>query len=494
VSAGETPPASRSPLDAVLAAATLVVLVVVALAFPPRPFGDSVEYLLMAESWAAHGSPALRPGDMDALRRRAALSGVAVNPDDALGNYFEGRDGRFYCYHFAFYPLLTLPARYVLRAFGADELKAGPLTNAIAFGAAIGAVLLWTPISPFARRAAAALLVSSPALGFLLWPHPEVLSFAMAALALVLGSRGSRGAAILCAAIASIQNPPLVLLAVFEMARPWLLRQSGPLPWPRAMVLILAAVAVVASPLFFLAEFSTVNLAAYETAGAHAFGVGKGLGLLFDPDLGLVRYAPLTVALWLAVLGMAMVHGPARRLEGALAVALVLMMLACSATGNWNHGTTGPSRYVVWLFPLMAYLITMGPTASRLLAAPGRGCRLILVIAVAAQIAVAAHRGGVLSPLDYLEHSRAARAVLDRWPALYRSPEEVFRERTAHTEVDIDGPFIYENDGRCRKALARWKHADALIARCGPLPDSVRPFFQSHPAKDEKGRWVFVDY
>ena len=38
---------------------------------------------------------------------------VAVDPDDALGNYFEGRDGRFYCYHFAFYPLLTLPARWL---------------------------------------------------------------------------------------------------------------------------------------------------------------------------------------------------------------------------------------------------------------------------------------------------------------------------------------------------------------------------------------------
>jgi len=70
----------------------------------------------------------------------------------------------------------------------------------------------------------------------------------------------------------------------------------------------------------------------------------------------------------------------------------------------------------------------------------------------------------------------------------------VFRERTGHTEVDLDGPFVHEHDGRCRKALARWKHADALIARCGPLPESVRSFFESHPPKDDKGRWVYVDY
>ncbi|HEV7503093.1 MAG TPA: hypothetical protein VGQ33_23905, partial [Vicinamibacteria bacterium] len=310
---------------------------------------------------------------------------------------------------------------------------------------------------------------------------------------LVLGSRGATGPAVLCAAIASIQNPPLVLLAVFEGVRPWL--GANPPARPRWADLLAALLAVAASPLFFLAEFSTVNLAAYETAGTHAFGVGKGLGLLFDLDLGLVRYAPLLVVLWLALVAIALaVRGPARRLEGALAAVVVLMMLACSATGNWNHGTTGPSRYVVWMVPLMMSVMALGPIATRLLAVPRRGYAIAVVLAVAAQIAVATHRGGVLSPLDYLDHSRLARAVLDRYPAMYRSPEEVFRERTGHTEVDLDGPFVYEHDGRCRKALARWKHADALIARCGSLPESVRPFFESHPTRDDKGRWVYVDY
>ena len=188
-------------VDRAIAVGAVVVLTGLALALPPRPFGDAPEYLLMAESWAAHGSPELRPGDVDALRRRVAVSGMAASPDDALGNYFEGRDGRFYCYHFSFYPLLTLPARWALGAVGGDVLKAGPLTNAIALGGAIAAVLLLVPAGTWARRAAAALLVSSPALGFLLWPHPEVLSFAMATLALVAGSRGASGLATLCAAI-----------------------------------------------------------------------------------------------------------------------------------------------------------------------------------------------------------------------------------------------------------------------------------------------------
>jgi len=482
-----------SRIDAIAAAVVGAVLVVLALALPPRPFGGAPEYLLMAQSWAAHGSPELRPSDVDALRRDAARSGLGVDPGDALGNYFEGRNGRFYCYHFWFYPLLTLPARAVLSAAGADPLKAGPLTNAVVLGAAIAAVLLLAPVGGLARRAAAALLLSSPVLGFLLWPHPEVLSFSMATLALVAGMRGASGLAALAAAVASIQNPPLALLAVFEAARPFL--SGAPVPRSRRLWLTLAAaaVAVLASPLFFLAQFRTANLAAYETAGAESVGLGKAAGLMLDLDLGLVRYAPLTVLLALAFVPL-IARGRWRRLEGALLAVLALLMLACSATGNWNHGTTGPSRYVVWLFPMIAYLLVLGPTATDLLRRHPRVFTSILIVAAGAQVVVAAARGGVQSPLDYLDHSRLARAVLDRWPSAYSPPEEVFRERTAHTEVDLDGPFIHERDGQCRKALARWKHADMLLAHCGPLPDDVRPFFESRPPKEEKSRWVYVNY
>jgi hypothetical protein len=146
------------------------------------------------------------------------------------------------------------------------------------------------------------------------------------------------------------------------------------------------------------------------------------------------------------------------------------------------------------MYPVLAYLLALSPTATDLLAPPRRAWAAALTVAVLAQVAVAWARGGVQSPLDYLEHSTMARGILDRWPAAYASDFEAFRERTAHTEADLDGPFIHERDGHCRKALARWKHVDALRARCGPIPDAVRPFFDSRPPKEEKSRWVYVNY
>src|SRR5205085_5682293 len=133
-------------------------------------------------------------------------------------------------------------------------LKAGPLTNALLFGIAIAAVLLLAEAPVWPRRAAAALLVSSPALGFLLWAHPEVLAVSMATLALVLGSRGASGPAAACAAVASVQSPPLAFLAIFEGARPWLDRPRACSPWSARRVawLALTALLVLASPVFFL--------------------------------------------------------------------------------------------------------------------------------------------------------------------------------------------------------------------------------------------------
>jgi hypothetical protein len=81
----------------------------------------------------------------------------------------------------------------------------------------------------------------------------------------------------------------------------------------------------------------------------------------------------------------------------------------------------------------------------------------------------AAH-GGFRALQDYLQHSWLARLVLSRWPAIYAPTQEIFAGRTAHTDEPSEGPFVFEADGRCRKALAQKRHANALQERCGPEP------------------------
>ena len=103
---------------------------------------------------------------------------------------------------------------------------------------------------------------------------------------------------------------------------------------------------------------------------------------------------------------------------------------------------------------------------------------------------------GPLARSDFLEHSWAARLVLDHRPALYRPAPEVFVERTLHHEGPFEGPVVYRDaSGRCRKAWLQWRHAEALVARAASRRARRRERLRAHAGQRETKRdWTYVDY
>jgi hypothetical protein len=487
------------PRDVLLPAVAGLLLVAAALVLPPRPHGDAGEYLLVLESFYRHGSPELQPQDVASLRQVLRDAGRSLEESRVLPHFHRGRDGRLYCYHFWGYSLAGLPARHLVAALGLDPLRALPLTNALFFALALVAVgrLPW---APGRRLALGGLLLFSPALAFLLWPHPEVFSFALIAVALGLALSGHRTLAVLAAALASVQNPPLVLLVGLL----WLLavgagRETaggeGVRRWARAVVgPTLAAAPALVPAVFFRWQFGVFNLSVRPNEALASLSFRRGFDLVFDPNLGVLPHAPVTLGL--AVIG-ALVALAGRRVVPAVLVfgLLPLLMYACTANSNWNNDTAGPSRYVVWLFPLLAFVAaaeTGGP-ASR---GPGRYAVWALGLALVTQAAAVLVRGGPVAPSDFLEHSPAARLVLDRWPAWYDPEPLVFVERTLGHEGPFQGPVIYRDDaGRCRKAWLQWRHAPALLDACGPPPgDGAARLEENARRRDRKRQWTYVNY
>jgi hypothetical protein len=481
---------TRLPLA--LSVAALVLLVVAALRLPLRPHGDAGEYLLMLESWHRHASPELQPQDRESLRGLLAREGLAIDEDRVLPNYHAGRDGRLYAYHFWAYSLAGVPARRLLEARGLSPLRALPVTNALLLGLALvaAALLRWTGSR---RLALGGLLLLSPALGFLMWPHPEVFTSGLVTLALALAARGGHAAAVLAAALASLQNPPLVLLVALLWAAAalaaWRKRSPG-----RAVLATLAAAPGLLPAAFFQWQFGVFNLSVRPSEAAESLSALRALDLAIDPNLGLLPHAPPTLLLGLvAALGALR----SRRVMPALLVLVLLPLLAFATTANsnWNNDTAGPSRYVVWMLPLLAFAaageLAFGPTRPL-----GRAAGWALSLAVAWQAAAVGVRGGPLAVSDFLEHSRSARLVLDHRPSLYRPAPEVFVERTLHHEGSFEGPVVYRDAaGRCRKAWLQWRHAEALVAQCGepPGPDGDR--LRAHAGQRETKRdWTYVDY
>jgi len=443
----------------------------------PRAHGDSGEYFLTAESLLSHGSPALHGDDLVSLGEAAQKHRIEGTFGRLLSLYLPSRDGRVYGIHFWAYPLVTLPAKAALRLLGENEMKAPQITNALLLLAALVHVLFFSTLSMVARRVFAAGLVLSPLLPFVLWPHPEVFSCTLVASALVFRHERRPVAAVLCAALASAQNSPLVLLAAWLLGSAW----RGASSWER-LRLVLAFLPALVPVVMALLTFGTPSLLLRAGAADPVhLSVRRTLELFLDPDLGLLPYAPLTLGL--AAAAMVLLRTPELLEDGVL---LLAMAFACTAVANWNHGTSGPSRYAVWLFPLVIDMVARAASVS------SAAWRAAALSAIAVQAAIAMGRGGPHAPDDHLRHGVVARFLLARWPAAYDPDPEVFAERSRNAERPLDEPAIFRADGACRKALVQKRHLPELRAECGE-PRSA-PDFRALVAREGRDAWAYVNY
>lgn len=447
----------------------------------------------MLESFVQHGSPELRPGDVTALKATLEEHGHDIDTSRVLPNYHSAHDGRLYCYHFWAYSLAGVPARLVLDLLGLDPVRALPLTNAFVFSLALVA-MVGLPWTSGRQRLFVGLLLFSPALGLLLWPHPEIFSFAFVSLALMLAGSGRPTLGVLAAATAAVQNPPLVLLVALLWLQAVLEAEHPRQRLTRAVLAGVAALPALLPALFFQWHYGVFNLSVRPTEAAQSVSVLRALDLVLDPNLGLLLHAPLTVPLGLV--GAVGALRARRPWPAALIVGVLpLLMIACTANSNWNNDTSGPSRYVVWMLPLLAFAAvseTGGPPSRPL----PRWAAGVLGFALLTQAGAVLLRGGPLAPSDFLRHTPAARYLLDHHPALYNPKPEVFVERTVGQEGPIEGPVVYrDGSGRCRKAWLQWRHGPALVADCGAPPGGMAERLETNAAdRDVKRQRTYVSY
>ncbi len=443
----------------------------------PQPQGDGAEYFFTAESLLNHGTPFLEREDLDSMGELARRHGREEELAFPSSLYLASPTGAVQGIHFWAYPLATLPARALLRAFGEHELKAPQITNGILLLSALVHVLYFSTLPALAARVFAAGLVMAPLLHFVLWPHPEVFSTALAASALVFRHDRRPIPAVLCAALASTQNTPLVLLAGWLLASSFRAAGRG----DRALLAAAFLPALAPSALALLTLGTPHVLIRAGAADPANLSLRRALDLLLDPDIGLLPYAPLT----LVVAGAAVALRPSRP-EVEDAILLFAMAFACTVVTNWNSGTSGPSRYGVWLLPLAVDIV------ARSAGGPSRALRAAAVLAVAVQAAIAIGRGGPHAGDDHLRHSAVATVVLDRWPSLYDPDFEVFTERTRHEEGPPMGPVVFVVEGRCRKALLQSRHRRELTLMCGPWRSG--PDFRALKASKGRDTWAYVSY
>jgi len=254
---------------------------------------------------------------------------------------------------------------------------------------------------------------------YMIWPHPEVFSWASAVVSVVLFRNARYPGAGFAAALGAMQNPPLALLAVAAFLAAW--HSRG---WRHALLTGLAAAPAAAPPLFSLWAFGTMNkIVATGGASLSYATADRVVGFLIDLNQGMLPHLPALFAAWLVTACVVVVRREWRGIGVFLLV--MLMILLVSSTVNWNAGAAGVRRYAVWMIPLLAWLVV--DHLPR-----GRAVTGLLVLGIALQLGIVRQRGG---EEDYVAHSRLAEWVLEHHPTLYSPHPEIFVERTLGKEV-----------------------------------------------------------
>lgn len=431
-----------------LAVASLLVAAVFAysaydiISQPPLFEGDAGEYLLMTGSFAAHATPDLRGSDLEAFNRIRVDGGLPImNPSYG---YIPALNGRAYSYHFWAYSLFAAPFWIVLDAIGTSPLKAHSVLNLVLFFASLSLFLLAAKMPERKRAAFVLLLCFSPLAWYVRWPSPELFSAAFVLLSVLAVTRRSWALAVGAAAVASLQNPPLVLLVAFIAG--WAMFGPERVSSWKERAGIVAAGAMALLPYgFYQLTFGAPSLVATTGFAAWQYtSLQRVAGVFADLNQGILPYAVAVSVALLAALSWAAVRREAWTL-GRIGL-LVAMATVIGTIIDANNNSAGLMRWATWLLPIVVWIVLdWADLLSRR--------RAVVTGLVVLQVANSLMFFSVIGALD---HNMLAREVLTRAPRLYAPVPEVFAERTLGSQVPIEPflPVAFEHDGSITKVLA----------------------------------------
>ena len=364
---------------------------------PPRPVGDSRDHVGMATSIAHVETP------------RAA----------------SGPQGSW------FYALAAAPFVRASEAVGRDPRSGFTALNLLLLAAM--AVLLVLRVS----TVAAVLLAAGPILWWIDKPHPEVFLYTAIVVAFVF-IRTAPWLTIVALGLASAQEPaivPALVAALVFAALPTGFTNRR--VWFAAIAaLVLAAL----NPLYLLATQGSI--AGLLRISPHLPLARELLSTPFDPNIGIFVHAPLVTAAAAVALVLALVRAPRQVFTAShgvvLAIAALFVLMFTQMLNVNSGGTPGPSRYGLWLLPAAIPVLEAAPPA------------LAIRVLTAASVVWCTIFFAPSRPEKYLQPTRLAAFLWQRWPAADNPLVEIFSERVSGAQPAPEPPLATPG---CEKVL-----------------------------------------
>lgn len=430
----------------------------------PHCDGDGLEYILMTEAFANHGTPNIKPADVQTLKRKTSIyqkwetlenyqffenvgeftSKQVKLLDSRLGIY-ANQNNVFYSYHFWFYSLINLPAKFVLNAEAINPLYCFSVTNSLLIILCCWVILFHSPFKESTNLAFVMLFFFSHVYWYVTWAHPEVYTACMLFLGMWFYFQNKYTKAILFIALAALQNQPLLLLLGFvtlhsiidSKFKPKVILSSG----------LLACIAII-PPLFYYFNYHVTNLIAYEGfLDTKNITFTRVFGFFFDLNQGMVLGFPLILFLYLFLYIKKVISMIRSRSFSDIKMLLPLIVVATAASvatmTNWNGGEAVVNRYASWLYiPILVHFYYLiAELVYR---------KWLINISIITQIYSVYHMGGMEIPAyEYTMYKKFAAWVTEHYPNLYNPDPTIFAFRVAQRMSSPDNsPIIYATQNK----------------------------------------------
>ena len=419
----------------------------------PRINGDGHEYVYMTESFIQHGTPDLQQSDFDIsnTKLKTKTGFLYVPKTYPYFHFYTGTDG-YYSWHFWLYPMFVAPVQQFVHVFHGDELRAFSITNALLYIAMLWVIFCFAPQKH--KFLLLGLMAFSPLLPYISWTHTEIFSATLVTMALVFWLRKNFKPAILLSALASCQNPPVIVFTIWAVfAYLWdcykKYCENKQIDIRDTVITGLCGLPALLSPLFYYTKFSTLNL--IQHVGASDFGFisfHRFLSYFFDLNQGAIVYSGILLFMFMYYAIKNLIHKNFKNFE--LVIFVIFFALLSCTTVTWVLGMNIVTRYFVWTYPLLVFYIVYNIDTEK-------NVRLGYFL-IATMFLLCCINNWFRGYGDLPNHNLLSRSILSHLPTIYNPEPEIFIYRTykiSPGKINTDTyPVIYvDNKGRATKIL-----------------------------------------
>lgn len=435
-----------------------------------RFVGESDDYLLLSVALEKNFSDIVSPE----VIAQAQLDFPGLPWNEWIREFEKGAlhlpltvNNNSYSWYFVTYPLLCLPAKFLLKAAGIHQIFAFYLTNLLLLLFSVLISLKWMKELIFCKNSYASLLLLSVNLPYLFWASNEICLMSCMTLAnsALFSKRYIYSA--LFTGLATTLNVTAILFFIFVWLKffyrnseflsfkPSVLRQcmiNLGTEYKKTFVFILFTIIGFIPILINLIRWN--KIAVMQNMGSINGSTERFLAYVFDLNFGILPYYPFVLLIFIMLLFVL------KKEYLIYFITVCSIIFSFSLMLNIDCGMSFMSRYLAWTMPLILigvfYYTRKYLLKCKILKAGKIFLWLSLCYSIIIIISYIPRHNFLVS--DCIFHHPIAKRVFDLCPALYNPRYSTFNSRTNHIPGGYDiaqyVPIEYiDKNGNIRKVL-----------------------------------------